>query len=145
VPSALVSTEVVVGTLVLVVALVLLVTYARRRYISRGLPLTLCGLRLEAGKRWRLGLIRFGDNALEWYALGGVSLRARHRWPRQSLLLETPGPLASGESIPVIPGAQRVPCTSGRQRFDLALAHDDYTAVRSWQEASPPGYNVNVA
>lgn len=144
-PSALVSTEIVVGTLLVVVTLVLVVTYARRRYISRGLPLTVCALRTEAGKRWRLGLIRFGDNALEWYTLGGVSLRARHRWPRQTLFVETPEPLAAGESIPVIPGAQRVPCSSRREHFELGLPHDDYTALRSWQEAAPPGFNVNVA
>ncbi|MDN5797975.1 MAG: DUF2550 domain-containing protein [Intrasporangium sp.] len=144
-PSALVSTEIVIGILLVAVALVLVVTYARRRYIAHGQPLTVCAVRPESVKRWRLGLIKFGDNALEWYALGGVSVRPRHRWARQSLLLETPGPLPPGESIPVIPAAQRVPCTSGSERFDLALAHADYTALRSWQEAAPPGYNVNVA
>ncbi|WP_347354738.1 DUF2550 domain-containing protein [Intrasporangium sp.] len=144
-PSALVSTEIVIGTLLVLVALVLVVTYARRRYIAHGLPLTVCAMRLVGARRWRVGLIRFGENALEWYALGGVSLRPRHRWARQTLLLETPGPLPPGESIPVVPGAQRVPCTSGSVRFELALPHPDYMALRSWQEAAPPGFNVNVA
>ncbi len=144
-PSALVSTEVVVGTLLLVVALVLLVTYARRRYIARGLPLTVCAMRAESARRWRLGLVRFGEDALEFYALGGVSLRPKRRWARQSLRLETPRPLPPGESIPVIPGALSVPCTCGGVGFELALPRADYTALRSWQEAAPPGYNVNVA
>jgi hypothetical protein len=38
-----------------------------------------------------------------------------------------------------------VPCADGDKRFELALQGPAYTALRSWQEASPPGYNVNVA
>lgn len=143
--SALVSTEVVVAALLFMVALVLVVTYARRRYIAHGLPLTVCAMRGEGARRWRLGLVRFGDNALEWFTLGGVSLRPRRRWPRQTLSLERPEPLPAGESITVIPGAQRVPCRSGAEHFELALSHPDYTVLRSWQEAAPPGFNVNVA
>jgi hypothetical protein len=124
---------------------VLLTTFLRRRYIAKGLPLTLCGLRRSEGDRWRLGLIRFGDNALEWYALGGVSVRPKHRWLRQRLLLDAPEMLHGGESIPLLPDASRVPCSDGDHRFQLALQGPAYTALRSWQEASPPGYNVNVA
>jgi hypothetical protein len=145
VPTALVSTEIVVGALLVLVALVVCGIYARRRYISRGTPLTLCGLRTEGDSRWRLGLIRFGEHALEWHTLGGVSLRPRHCWPRQSLLLETPVPLLGAEAIAVLPGAQGVTCTSGTDVFELGLPDADYTALRSWQEASPPGYSANVA
>lgn len=144
-PSALVSTEIVVGTLLAIVFVVLAVTYLRRRYISRGLPLTLCGLRGAGAPRWRVGLLRFGDNALEWYALGGVSLRPRHRWQRQALLLEVPVPLSPDEQLSLLPDASRVPCLAGGTPFDLALQRTAYTALRSWQEAAPPGYNVNVA
>jgi len=145
VPSALISTEVVVGTLLVAAVVVLATTYLRRRYIAKGLPLTLCGLRRPGTDRWRLGLIRFGDNALEWYTLGGVSLRPKRRWLRQRLLLEAPVLLQGADSIPLLPGASRVPCSDGDHRFDLALQGPAYTALRSWQEASPPGYNVNVA
>jgi hypothetical protein len=95
--------------------------------------------------RWRLGLIRFGDNALEWFTLGGVALRPRHRWLRQRLLLDAPMHLVGSDAIPVLPDAFRVPCTDGDDDFELALQGPDYTALRSWQEAAPPGYNVNVA
>ncbi len=144
-PTALVSTEIVVGTLLLVIAVVLATTFLRRRYIARGLPLTLCGLREAPGRRWRLGHIRFGENALEWYSLGGVSLRPRHRWDRQSLMLNVPLPLADGDSIAVLPDAMGVSASDGNDDFELALQSPAYTALRSWQEASPPGYNVNVA
>ncbi|MEW1954018.1 DUF2550 domain-containing protein [Terrabacter sp. NPDC080008] len=144
-PSALISTEIVIGTLLVVAVVVLATTYLRRRYIAKGLPLTLCGLRRSDTDRWRLGLIRFGDNALEWYTLGGVSLRPRGRWLRQRLLLEAPELLQGADALPLLPGASRVPCSDGDQRFELALQGPAYTALRSWQEASPPGYNVNVA
>jgi hypothetical protein len=145
VPSVLVSTEIVIGTLLVIAVLVLAITYLRRRYISKGQPLTLCGLRMRGQHRWRLGLIRFGDNALEWYTLGGVSLRPKHRWQRQLLLLDAPQPLTPEEAIPLLPDASRVSCTDGTSQFVLALQGPDYTALRSWQEAAPPGYNVNVA
>ena len=144
-PSVLVSTEIVIGTLLVIAVVVLATTYLRRRYIAKGLPLTLCGLRRSDGDRWRLGLIRFGDNALEWYSLGGVSVRPKHRWLRQRMLLQAPDRLRGDESIPLLPDASRVPCTDGDSDFELALQGPAYTALRSWQEAAPPGYNVNVA
>lgn len=144
-PSVLVSTEIVIGTLLVVALAVLATTYLRRRYIAKGLPLTLCGVRHRETDRWRLGLIRFGDNALEWYSLGGVSVRPKHRWLRQRLLLDVPEPLTGGDAIAVLPDASRVPCSDGDSDFELALQGPAYTALRSWQEAAPPGYNVNVA
>jgi hypothetical protein len=145
VPSVLVSTEIVIGTLLVIAVVVLATTFLRRRYIAKGLPLTLCGMRRSPSDRWRLGLIRFGDNALEWYTLGGVSVRPRHRWLRQRLLLDVPELLRGGDSLPLLPGASRVPCSDGDSDFELALQGPAYTALRSWQEAAPPGYNVNVA
>lgn len=144
-PSVLVSTEIVIGTLLVAAVVVLATTYLRRRYIAKGLPLTLCGLRRSESDRWRLGLIRFGDNALEWYALGGVSVRPKHRWLRQRLLLDAPEALQGSDAIPLLPDASRVPCSDGDGAFELALQGPAYTALRSWQEAAPPGYNVNVA
>ncbi len=144
-PTALFSTEVVVGTLLMAIVVVLATTFVRRRYIARGLPLTLCGIRQAPSRRWRLGHIRFGENALEWYSLGGVSVRPRHRWDRQSLMLNVPQPLAAADAIAMLPGAIGVSANDGKGDFEFALQSPVYTALRSWQEASPPGYNVNVA
>lgn len=144
-PSALVNTEIAIGTLLVVVLVVLAITWFRRRYIAKGLQLTLCGTRPTGDERWRVGLIRFGDNALEWYSLGGVSLRPKHRWPRQSLRLEAPVLLIGPDAIPVLPDAYRVEARVAGEQFELALQGSAYTALRSWQEAAPPGYNVNVA
>lgn len=154
-PSALESIEIVGGILLAVLLLAVAWTYLRRRYIARGESLTVCGLKQSSTDRWHVGLLRFGDNALEWYKLGGVSLRPHRRWQRQTLLLEAPAPLGE-ESIAILPGAWRVPCAtvptrsgagavSAPDAFELALQAPAYTALRSWQEASPPGFNVNVA
>jgi hypothetical protein len=145
VPSALASTEIVIGALVLIAVALLGMVWGRRRYIAGGLPLTLCAMRPAGTTRWRLGLIRFGDNALEWFSLGGVALRPRHRWQRQRMRLEAPVGLTGSDVIAVLPDAFRVPFHDGSAEFELALQGPDYTALRSWQEAAPPGWNVNVA
>ncbi len=44
-PSALVSTEIVIGALVLIAVVLLAMIWGRRRYIAGGLPLTLCAMR----------------------------------------------------------------------------------------------------
>ncbi len=144
-PSVLVSSEIVIGTLLVIALTVIAAIYLRRRYISGGQPLTLSGYRSGGSDRWHLGLMRLGDNALEWYSLGGVSLRPKHRWRRQALLLEAPRTLPHAEAIALLPDACAVVCTDRVDTFELALQGPDYTAVRSWQEAAPPGYNVNVA
>lgn len=144
-PTVLVSTEIVIGTLLLVVFVLLATRFVRRRYIAGGVPLTLCGHREGPRQQWRLGLVKFADEALEWYTLGGVSVRPKHRWQRQTLVLDAAQPLEAGDRISLLPQANRVSCTDGEASFELALQRPAYTALRSWQEAAPPGYNVNVA
>ncbi|NUR82003.1 MAG: DUF2550 family protein, partial [Dermatophilaceae bacterium] len=61
------------------------------------------------------------------------------------LVLDAPELLVGRDSIPLLPDASRVPCADGDGTFELALQGPAYTALRSWQEAAPPGYNVNVA
>jgi len=148
VPSVLVSSEIVIGTLLVIAVVILATTFLRRRYIAKGLPLTLCGMRRSSSEQQALAqptVPRTHRDALEWYTLGGVSVRPRHRWLRQRLLLDVPVLLRGGDSLPVLPGASRVPCSDGDSNFELALQGPAYTALRSWQEAAPLGYNVNVA
>lgn len=38
-----------------------------------------------------------------------------------------------------------VPCDYAGERFELALGLEHYTALRSWLESVPPGWNANVA
>lgn len=38
-----------------------------------------------------------------------------------------------------------VPCRYAGQTFELAVSQASYTALRSWVEAVPPGWNADVA
>ena len=140
------TSEVLVGGCLLIVAFVLGAVFVRRRLIARGKPLTVCALREPADGRWRFGLVRYGATGLEWFTLAGISLRPARRWDRTLLQFGASRPLEAGERPEtLIPGAMRVDCSYRGARFELALAQAPYTALRSWLEASPPGRNVNVA
>jgi hypothetical protein len=140
------TSEVIVGGCLFLVAFVLGAIFARRRLIARGKPLTVCALREPGDGRWRFGLVRYGATGLDWFTLTGLSLRPARHWQRGLLEFGRSWPLEAGERPEVlIPGALRVDCTYRDERFEIALAQAPYTALRSWLEASPPGRSVNVA
>jgi Protein of unknown function (DUF2550) len=142
----LLSTELLVGVCVLAVVLYLAWTFARRRLIAHGEPLTLCAIRDNGQGPWRFGLARYASGRVEWFPLGGVRVRPSRRWERTRLEIGSPRPLDPREKpTALIKGAVGVGCAHRLERFDLAMAPGPYTALRSWLEASPPGRNVNVA
>ena len=142
----LLTSEVLVGGAIFIVAAVLGAVFTRRRLIARGKPLIVCALREPGDRRWRFGLARYGSTGLEWFTLLGFSLRPARRWDRGLLNIGASLPLEPGERPEVlIPVALRVDCRYRQTRFELALARAPYTALRSWLEASPPGRGVNVA
>ena len=65
---------------------------------------------------------------------GGSRNRVADRAPEREADGVEPGPL----------GAEG-PGDRATDTFELALAPAAYTAMRSWLESSPPGFNVNVA
>ena len=145
-PSALVSTEIVIGTLLVIAVVVLATTFLRRRYIAKGLPLTLCaacaGRHPTAGAWGSSGSATTPSSGTP----SGASPCARATAGCASACSSTPRSRSrGGDSIPLLPDASRVPCSDGDNDFELALQGPAYTALRSWQEAAPPGYNVNVA
>jgi hypothetical protein len=141
--SPVVSAEVVVGALILFALLTLTYIFIRRRLLSSGAPLMLCGLQPHGRSKHRLGLLRFTGSTLEWFTLIGPSPRSARTWERPRL--ELGSPQSSQEVIAGLPEAVTVECRYGAESFSLALAPAAYTAVRSWLESSPPGFNVNVA
>ena len=142
----LLTSEALVGGALFIVLAVLGATFTRRRLIARGKPLTVCALREPGDRRWRFGLARYGTTGLEWFTLGGMSLRPARRWDRTVLDIGTGQPLVPGERPEIlIPSAWKVDCCYRQDSFEIALAQAPYTALRSWLEALPPGYNVNVA
>lgn len=142
----LLTSEVLVGGALFIVLAVLGAIFTRRRLIAGGKPLTVCALREPADHRWRFGFARYGTTGLEWFTLGGLSLRPARRWERTVLDIGTGQPLVPCERPEIlIPSAWRVDCCYRQESFEIALAQAPYTALRSWLEAVPPGHNVNVA
>jgi hypothetical protein len=141
--SVVISAEIVAGVLVLLVVLVLTYIFVRRRLLSSGAPLMLCAFRPHGGPSYRLGLLRFAGSTLEWFTLVGPSPRAAHTWDRPRVELGPPRPPSA--PIAGLPDAVTVECRHDEDVFEIALAPAAYTAVRSWLESSPPGFNVNVA
>ena len=82
-PTALLSVEIAVAVVLILLAVFLTTTYARRRVISRGRhPSSPCGWRSNRRNRWRLGHLRLGNTRLEWFSLLGVSPRPQRGWDR---------------------------------------------------------------
>ena len=141
--SPLVTSEIVAGMLVLLAVSILAFIFIRRRLLAASSLLMLCGLRAHGAKSYRLGLMRFSEGRLEWFTLVGPSMRPRRVWERARLEPEAPG--KPHEVISGMPDAVEVTCHYGTDTFQLALSLVAYTAMRSWLESAPPGFNVNVA
>ncbi len=137
-PDLLFTLEVAVGVVVAVVGGYLLAVTLRRRAIARGKLLAMCAYAREGAAMWRNGFIRFGEGEVEWYPIGGVSLRPRHSWSRRTLDLGTPVAVDPREHLELIDDAVWVPCYDGTTRFQLAMARPAYTALRAFVEAAPP-------
>ena len=141
--SPVVSAEIVAGVLIVAALLTLTFIFVRRRVVASGATLILCALQPHGRSQYRLGLLRFAGDSLEWFSLIGPSLRPGRTWERARLELDAPR--AAQEPIAGLPDAVTVRCHYGSDEFAVALAPSAYTAMRSWLESSPPGFNVNVA
>lgn len=128
----------IAGALLLLVVLTTLV-FVRRRLISDGAPMFLCAVRPTRADPWRLRLARYDTDALLLYPLSGVSLAPSHVMPRAGVEVLGVDPPCRGESPSLIDDPLVMRCAHGKLAFELALPRDDCTAVRSWQEARPPG------
>ncbi len=145
----LITAEAVAGICLLSVLVFLLVTYLRRRALSRDGEVVVCSLRGMGADRWRPGLLRRTDFHLEWHRMFGATTRPMYRWERHRLELgnlsqdaaevvrdQVNAGLFSGEPVLVpveAPGRNGTP-----MKGELALAPGPYTALRAWVEASPP-------
>lgn len=141
--SALVAVELVVGILIGAIVAPLLYVWIRRRWISSGRALIVCAIRTARRPRWRLGLLRIGEDRLAWFSVVGPSPFPESSWSRHDLELEAPHPLQ--ENVPGLNNALSVAGHGPGGAINLALSAADYTALRAWLESSPPGFNVDVA
>jgi hypothetical protein len=128
--------------LLLLVVLALVALVVRRRVIARGEPLAMVAVR--RGDGWKLSMTRFSTDSVQLFAVIGVGVRPRSVWRRGELELGAPAPLTRNKPIAIIDPVQ-VECAVGAEKFLIAIAPGDYTALRSWSESAPPGLNANVA
>lgn len=104
-----------------------------------------CWLRSEGdGERWVRGAVRYDHHRLLFRGAGLIG-GPRHVWDRTSLRLglarQPDADFPRAETL----GLTQVSCRYGSQGFDLVLDSRRYTALRSWTESVPPGWNANVA
>lgn len=128
----------------LLVAFLVFVYLRRLAIASRGTVVP-CGVRTRFQPRWRLGLLRFNVECLEWFSVSGPSMAPVHTWGRPRIDVGSATDLRD-----VIPGlrASSVQVTALDDNgvvVDLAVPSTAYTVLRAWAESSPPGHNVNVA
>ncbi len=105
-----------------------------------------CGYRGAAGDEWRRGVLRYDDERLDHLGPSGRSA-PEHQWPRTVLDLGQARALEAVDAarLGLPPGATAVACRHGEDSFELAMGTEHYTALRSWLEGAPPGWNANVA
>ncbi len=121
--------------------------FAFSRLLSPGRHQSVPCWHRDAAQAWTKGYLRYDHDRLDHLGPGGHSSRVLHSWQRAHLDLGIARPATAEQWPPSasgIPGIQ-VSCTYGTQTFDLALGEEHYTALRSWLESVPPGWNVNVA
>ena len=133
--------ELVFGAILLLLLVALAFLWLRRRYIGQGRLLLFCALRSEADPRWRLGLVRFRGDRLEWFSVVGPGWGPERTWIRHELDLGVPRDI--GDEIAGLAEAVAVP--TGTEGAELAMQPASSTAIRAWHESSPPGFNVLVA
>lgn len=134
----LTSVEVAVGVLLGAALAFFALLFLRRRTIGRGRLLTLCGVRYPQRPRWRMGLLGFATDQLEWFPLSGLTVRPKYRWLRVDFELGAPRRPESTTRLEGLEEPVVVPCRQAETDFDLAMPDAAYTALRSWVEAGPP-------
>lgn len=104
-----------------------------------------CAYREDESAPWSRGLLCYDTGRLDHFGGGGPRRSPQHRWQRATLELgmaRSQDPVAvPWLAAPVV----AVACDYSGERFELALGLEHYTALRSWLESVPPGWNANVA
>jgi Protein of unknown function (DUF2550) len=128
--------------IILVIALACAIAIAvRRTLIERSGGTVECGLRRAGDRRWRLGLAAYQSDALRWYPVFGLRLRAGEVFARRAMSVVGRRPADPVEVTSIGSAAVVVECDTGTAgpRIELALSDDALTGLLSWLEAAPPG------
>jgi hypothetical protein len=136
---------------VLVLIILAAAALATRRYLLERSGGTVdCALRSPAGSgSWRLGVLLYAPDSLQWYGALGILLRAEQTFHRRSLSVisrRTADPseiVALGDGrivveISVKPPADASGSPAG-EHVELAMTEQALTGFLAWLESSPPG------
>lgn len=136
---------VLIALTVMAAALVMGVGMFAFSRLGRGALSFPCAYRREQTEPWSRGLLSYDTGRLDHFGRGGPFRSPLHRWQRSLLELGH----ARVEDPALVPWLDApvtaVPCVYAGERFELALGRGHYTALRSWLESVPPGWNANVA
>lgn len=115
--------------------------------LRKGVPRIPAGLRVAERDRWSVGTLVYQDDRLVYRRPGPWGRSRALRWDRFDLEVGI-GSWIDGQDVSNrLRGVEMVtvPCRYGEQTFELAVSPARYTALRSWVEAGPPGWNAGVA
>jgi hypothetical protein len=131
---------IVIGTLVLLAALVLL--FVRRWLLVRHggtIELYLRVSNLVIGRGWAPGFARFAGEKLRWYRMFSFSPRPRRVLARRGLAVESRRSPSGSERFSLPDDWVVLRCTSHHAPVEIAMAPSTVTGFLSWIEAAPPG------
>lgn len=131
------------------------VALATRRYLlERSGGTVECALRSPAGSgAWRLGVLLYSRDSLQWHGALGVLLRPEHTFHRRSLSVVSRREVEPSEAVTL--GAGRIVVevsakpphdSSGSppgEHLELAMTEQALTGFLAWLESSPPGSHLS--
>jgi Protein of unknown function (DUF2550) len=139
-----------------VLALIVLAAAAlasRRYLLERSGGTVDCALRSPAGSgTWRLGVLLYAHDSLQWHGALGVLLRPERTFHRRSLSVVARRPAEPAEAVTlgterlvvevsVKPSADASGSPAG-EHVELAMTEQALTGFLAWLEASPPGSHL---
>ena len=91
---------------------------------------------------WRHGLIRYGEDVLDFYKLSSLRFGPDYRLNRQGIEVGSRRVPVSPEADIMTDDARIIQLTESGQWFELALEPGALTAFLSWVESRPSGRSV---
>ena len=138
------------GLIALVVVLIFLFLFVRRRLISRDGGTFECSVRTRSPVResaaasargWSLGLGRYTGDQLEWFRIFSFSTRPKYIFDRPMTVAGRRVPHGA-EAFSLYAGhvVVRVRLENGRS-VELAMSQNALMGFLAWTESAPPGYD----
>jgi len=105
------------------------------------------GFRATDRQSWSVGTLVYHADRLVYRRPGPWARSRALHWDRADLEIGIGSGIDGQDVSSRLRGVDMVsvPCRYGEQTFELAVSPARYTALRSWVEAGPPGWNAGVA